>query len=71
MAPKLSLEAHMTIMELLRRGWSRVAIAKSLRVTEGTVRYHDRRRLGHRAWLHREPAVGAVLFPSSLCTAAA
>jgi transposase len=44
MAPKLSLEARMTIIELLRRGWSRVAIAKSLRVTEGAVRYHDRRR---------------------------
>ena len=44
MAPKLSLEARMTIIELLRRGWSRVAIAKSLGVTEGSVRYHDRRR---------------------------
>ena len=44
MAPKLSLEASMTIIELLRRGWSRVAIAKSLGVTEGSVRYHDRRR---------------------------
>lgn len=44
MAPKLSLEAQMTIAELLRRGWSRVAIASTLSVTEGTVRYHERRR---------------------------
>src|SRR5258708_12670608 len=44
MAPKLSLEARMTIIELLRRGWSRLAIAKSLGVTEGSVRYHERRR---------------------------
>ena len=44
MAPKLSLEARMTIIELLRRGWSRLAIAQSLGVTEGTVRYHDRRK---------------------------
>jgi transposase len=44
MAPKLSLEARMTIIELLRRGWSRVAIAASLGVTEGSVRYHARRR---------------------------
>jgi IS30 family transposase len=44
MAPKLSLEARMTIIELLRRGWSRMAIAESLGVTEGSVRYHERRR---------------------------
>jgi hypothetical protein len=44
MAPKLSLEARMTIIELLRRGWSRIAIVKTLRVTEGAVRYHERRR---------------------------
>jgi len=44
MAPKLSLEARMTIIELLRRGWSRLAIAESLGVTEGSVRYHERRR---------------------------
>ena len=44
MAPKLSLEARMTIVELLRRGWSRVAIASQLGVTEGAVRYHERRR---------------------------
>lgn len=43
MGPKLSLEARMTIIELLRRGWSRVAIATSLGVTEGSVRYHARR----------------------------
>jgi transposase len=43
-APKLSLEARMTVVELLRRGWSRVAIASTLGVTEGTVRYHERRR---------------------------
>jgi hypothetical protein len=29
-APKLSLEARMTVVELLRRGWSRVAIASTL-----------------------------------------
>ena len=44
MAPKLSREARMTIIELLRRGWSRMAIAESLGVTEGSVRYHERRR---------------------------
>src|ERR1700751_38593 len=44
MAPKLSLEARMTIIELLRRGWSRMAIAESLGVTEGSVRYHEQRR---------------------------
>jgi hypothetical protein len=44
MAPKLSLEARMTIIELLRRGWSRMAIAETLGVTEGSVRYHERRR---------------------------
>jgi hypothetical protein len=27
MAPKLSLEARMTIVELLRRGWSRMALS--------------------------------------------
>jgi transposase len=43
MAPKLSLEARMTILELLRRGWSRLAIAGTLGVTEGAVRYHERR----------------------------
>jgi transposase len=43
MAPKLSLEARMTIGELLRRGWSRCAIATTLAVCEGTVRYHERR----------------------------
>jgi transposase len=44
MAPKLSLEARMTIGELLRRGWSRCAIAATLAVCEGTVRYHERRK---------------------------
>jgi transposase len=44
MAPKLSQEARMTIGELLRRGWSRVAIGETLGVTEGAVRYHERRR---------------------------
>jgi transposase len=43
MAPKLSLEARMTIVELLRRGWSRLAIGATLGVTEGAVRYHERR----------------------------
>ena len=43
MAPKLSLEARMTIRELLRRGWSRCAIGSTLAVCEGTVRYHERR----------------------------
>lgn len=33
----------MTIRELLRRGWSRCAIATTLAVCEGTVRYHERR----------------------------
>lgn len=44
MAPKLSQEARMTIGELLRRGWSRMAIAGTLGVSEGAVRYHERRR---------------------------
>lgn len=43
MAPKLDLEARMTIRELLRRGWSRCAIGRTLEVCEGTVRYHERR----------------------------
>lgn len=33
----------MTIRELLRRGWSRCAIAATLSLCEGTVRYHERR----------------------------
>jgi len=44
MAPKLSLDARKTIIELLRRGWLRMAIAESLGGTEGSVRYHERRR---------------------------
>jgi transposase len=43
MARKLSLEDRMTIVGLLRRGWSRCAIARTLGVTEGAVRYHSRR----------------------------
>jgi transposase len=43
MAPRLDLEARMTIRELLRRGWSRCAIAATLSVCEGSVRYHERR----------------------------
>lgn len=37
---KLGLEARMTITELARRGFSRCAIARTLDVTEGTIRYH-------------------------------
>ena len=44
MAPKLSLEARMTIQELSGRGWSNSSIAETLEVTEGTVRYHLRRQ---------------------------
>ncbi|HLX08446.1 MAG TPA: helix-turn-helix domain-containing protein [Thermoanaerobaculia bacterium] len=72
MAPKLSLEARMTIIELLRRGWSRMAIAETLGVTEGSVRYHERRRregssTGWRRWRRRlkggcrpKPAGGSI-----------
>lgn len=41
---KLGLEARMTIRELARRGVSGRAIARTLEVTEGTVRYHLRRK---------------------------
>ena len=41
---KLGLEARMTIHELARRGVSGRQIARTLEVTEGTVRYHCRRR---------------------------
>lgn len=44
MAPKLTLEARMTIQELARRGWTNTAIATTLGVTEGAVRYHRRRQ---------------------------
>lgn len=44
MAPKLNLEARMTIQELARRGWSHTSIAKTLKVSEGAVRYHRRRQ---------------------------
>ena len=40
---KLGLEARMTIQELARRGVSGREIARTLEVTEGTVRYHRRR----------------------------
>jgi len=40
MACKLNLEARMTVKELDRRGVSRSAIARTLQVTEGAVRYH-------------------------------
>ena len=40
----LGLEARMTIHELARRGVSGRQIARTLEVTEGTVRYHRRRR---------------------------
>ena len=41
---RLGLEARMTINELARRGVSGRQIARTLQVTEGTVRYHRRRR---------------------------
>jgi transposase len=41
---KLGLEARMTIQELARRGMSGRAIAETLEVTEGAVRYHLRRQ---------------------------
>jgi transposase len=41
---KLGLEARMTIQELARRGVSGRAIARTLEVTEGAVRYHLRRQ---------------------------
>jgi transposase len=44
MAPKLSLEAKMTIKELSRRGWTNQAMAETLGVTEGAIRYHRRRQ---------------------------
>lgn len=44
MSGKLGLEARMTIQELKRRGWSQSAIARTLRVSEGAVRYHLRRQ---------------------------
>jgi hypothetical protein len=57
MACKLNLEARMTVMELDRRGVSRSAIARTLQVTEGAVRYHLRRQaqgaVDGRAKVHR------------------
>ena len=44
MAPKLKLEARMTIKALAQRGWSNTSIATTLGVTEGAVRYHRRRQ---------------------------
>lgn len=41
---KLGLEARMTIKELSRRKVSNCEIARTLEVTEGTVRYHLRRQ---------------------------
>ena len=38
---KLGLEARMTIQELARRAVSGRQIARTLEVTEGTVRYHQ------------------------------
>jgi len=43
MPRKLDQEARMTIRQLKKRGWSNGAIASTLRVTEGAVRYHVRR----------------------------
>ena len=40
MPVKLRMEARVTIKELDRRGVSRSAIARTLGVTEGAVRYH-------------------------------
>jgi transposase len=57
----------MTIGELLRRGWSRVAVGETLGVTEGAVRYHERRRREGAAdgrvgrQRHRAEALAAVI----------
>jgi len=57
MACKLNLEARMTVKEPDRRGVSRSAIARTLQVTEGAVRYHLRRQaqgaVDGRAKVHR------------------
>lgn len=44
MTPKLNSEALMTIQHLSQRGVSRAQIARTLCVTEGSVRYHLRRQ---------------------------
>ena len=44
MAPKLDLEARMTIKKLKERGSTARSIAQVLGVTEGAVRYHLRRQ---------------------------
>ena len=66
MAPKLSLEARMTIQELARRGWSNTSIAKTLGVSEGAVRYHRRRQSegavdGRSKQTHRAAALRAEI----------
>jgi len=57
MACKLNLEARITVKELDRRGVSRSAIARTLQLTEGAVRYHLRRQtkgaVDGRAKVHR------------------
>ena len=68
MAPKLSLEARVTIRELLRRGWSRCAIAATLSVCEGTVRYHERRaREGTEDGRKRQAQIASA--HAGMCTA--
>lgn len=44
MAPRLDTEARMTIQHLTQRGVSRAQIARTLGVTEGSVRYHLQRQ---------------------------
>lgn len=44
MTPQLNPEARMTIHHLTQRGVSRAQIARTLGVTEGSVRYHLRRQ---------------------------
>jgi transposase len=47
MVPKLDLEARMTIKKLHERGCTKASIARTLGVTEGSVRYHlDRQARG-------------------------
>jgi hypothetical protein len=58
MAPKLSLEARTTIVELLRCGWSRMAIAESLGVTEGSVRYRHQSGNLRGSWANVGPVTG-------------
>jgi transposase len=44
MAPKLDLESRMTVKKLHERGCSKASIARTLGVSEGSVRYHLRRQ---------------------------